>query len=474
MEGRKQGKIVVFGSHELMSKIAVEERELIERALKAARDTRYFAAEPGIRHQTAGIFSSMFGSREAMIVADGNTYEAAGRDVEASLARENRALRKPFIFGPHIYANIECVQELVAALREHDAIPVAVGSGTVNDLTKLAAHKTNRKYMVVGTAASMDGYSAYGASITVAGSKDTIECPAPLAVLADLDVIALAPREMNAWGYGDLMAKVVAGADWILADAAGVEAISPPVWETVQRLLRSWIGSPDAIAASDPTALKHLVHGLVMSGFAMQSCLNSRPASGAEHQFSHLWDMQHHTFQGKTPSHGFKVGIGVLASLALQEDLLKRDMHCFDIEAAVRAWPSMNELEQKMHGLFGAGALKTRGIEETRAKYVSGDALRMQLTRLKENWTEVRSKLIGQLIPFSELRDMLRRAGCPFEPMQIGISAARLRLSFQQCCFMRRRYTVLDVMQRLGLFDSALDNIFGPQGPWPIEGEELL
>jgi glycerol-1-phosphate dehydrogenase [NAD(P)+] len=474
MEGRKQGKIVVFGSHELMSKIAVEERELIERALKAARDTRYFAAEPGIRHQTAGIFSSMFGSQEAMIVADENTYEAAGRAVEASFARENRALRKPFIFGPHIYANIECVQELVAALREHDAIPVAVGSGTVNDLTKLAAHQTNRQYMVVGTAASMDGYSAYGASITVAGSKDTIECPAPLAVLADLDVIALAPREMNAWGYGDLMAKVVAGADWILADAAGVEAISPPVWETVQRLLRSWIGSPDAIAASDPTALKHLVHGLVMSGFAMQSCLNSRPASGAEHQFSHLWDMQHHTFQGKTPSHGFKVGIGVLASLALQEDLLKRDMHCFDIEAAVRAWPSMNELEQKMHGLFGAGALKTRGIEETRAKYVSGDALRMQLTRLKENWTEVRSKLIGQLIPFSELRDMLRRAGCPFEPMQIGISAARLRLSFQQCCFMRRRYTVLDVMQRLGLFDSALDNIFGPQGPWPIEGEELL
>src|ERR1017187_6764292 len=155
-----------------MSKIAEDkEQELIERTLKAARDTRYLAVEAGIRHRPAGIFSSMFGSREAMIVADGNTYEAAGRDVEMSFARENRPLRKPFIFGPHIYANIECVQELVAALREHDAIPVAVGSGTVNDLTKLAAHQTNRKYMVVGTAASMDGYSAYGASITVAGSR---------------------------------------------------------------------------------------------------------------------------------------------------------------------------------------------------------------------------------------------------------------------------------------------------------------
>jgi glycerol-1-phosphate dehydrogenase [NAD(P)+] len=456
-----------------MSKIAVEnEQQLIERALKAALDTRFLAVESGVRHRAASIFSTMFGTRETIIIADGNTYQAAGRDVEAGFLRDNRPLRKPFIFGPHIYANIECVQELVAVLGASNAIPVAVGSGTINDLTKLAAHQTNRPYMVVGTAASMDGYSAYGASITVAGSKDTIECPAPLAVLADLDVIALAPKEMNAWGYGDLMAKVVAGADWILADAAGVEPIDPPVWETVQGLLRSWIGSPDAIAASDPNALKHLLNGLVMSGFAMQSCLNSRPASGAEHQFSHLWDMQHHTFEGKVPSHGFKVGIGVLASLALHEDLLRRDLHKLDIDAAVRNWPSINELEQNANKLFGAGALEKRAIEETRAKYVSGDALRIQLKRLKDNWTELRAKLIEQLIPFAELRDMLRRAGCPSEPMQIGISPARLRQSYQQCCYMRRRFTILDVMQRLGIFDTALQNIFGPEGHWPIEGED--
>jgi glycerol-1-phosphate dehydrogenase [NAD(P)+] len=276
---------------------------------------------------------------------------------------------------------------------------------------------------------------------------------------------------MNAWGYGDLMAKVVAGADWILADAAGVEPIDPPVWETVQGLLRSWIGSPDAIAASDPAALKHLLHGLVMSGFAMQSCLNSRPASGAEHQFSHLWDMQHHTFEGKVPSHGFKVGIGVLASLALHEDLLRQDLHKLDIDAAVRAWPSIDQLEQNASKLFGSGALEKRAIEETGAKYVSADALRIQLTRLQQNWTELRAKLIEQLIPFAELRDMLRRAGCPSHPLQIGISPARLRLSFQQCCYMRRRFTILDVMQRFGIFDAALDSIFGPQGHWPIEAE---
>ncbi len=189
----------------------------------------------------------------------------------------------------------------------------------------------NRPYMVVGTVASMDGYSAFGASITQSGSKDTVNCSVPQVVLVDLDVIAKAPKIMNVWGYGDMMAKVVAGADWILADAAGVEPIISSAWETVQAPLRSWIGSPDAISANDLFSLRHLVYGLLMSGLAMQACNNSRPASGAEHQFSHLWDMQHHAFQGKSPSHGFKVGIGVLVSLALYEDMLRRDLHSFDI-----------------------------------------------------------------------------------------------------------------------------------------------
>jgi glycerol-1-phosphate dehydrogenase [NAD(P)+] len=449
------------------------EGRLIERALRSTRDTRFYAAEPGIRHQTARVFASLFGSGEAVIVADQNTFEAAGRDVQQSFWRGDGPRSEAFIFGRHVHADYSCLTELEAALGPLPAIPVAVGSGTINDLTKLAAHHLNRPYMVVGTAASMDGYAAFGASITREGSKETMDCPGPRAVLADLDVMVRAPEGMNASGYADLMAKVVAGADWMLADAAGIEPIAAPAWETVQGLLRLWVGSPEAIAGNDPPALHRLVNGLVMSGFAMQATLSSRPASGAEHQFSHLWDMQHHTFHGEAPSHGFKVGIGVLASLALYEDLLRRNPYTFAIEAAVRAWPSIETLETRIHELFGSGALEKRANEETRGKYVSRAALRVQLNSLRENWAELRLKLLAQLIPFGELRGMLRRAGCPFDPGQIGISRARLRLSYQQCCYMRRRFTVLDFAQRLGVFDSALDNLFGPQGPWRAEGEIL-
>ena len=444
---------------------------IMKRALELARDTTYIAVEEGVRHTTASVFRENFVSKNAIIVVDENTYEAAGKDVEASFVRSGYARPKLFIFGPHIYADDGCVRELAEALRSNDCIPVAVGSGTVNDLTKVAAHLNHRPYMVVGTAASMDGYSAFGASITTAGSKDTVDCPAPKIVLADLEVIAKAPKVMNAWGYGDLLAKVVAGADWMLADAAGAEAIIPAAWELVQYPLRSWVGSPDAIAANDVGALRHLVYGLLMSGMAMQATLSSRPASGAEHQFSHLWDMQHHTFNGTAPSHGFKVGIGVLASLALQEYLLAMDLKSFDIEAAVNGWPSLEELESKIRVLFDTEALQRRAIDETKGKYVSKEVLRTQLKRVQDNWTPLQAKVRGQLFPFAELRDMLRRAGCPYDPSQIGITRARLRLSYQQCCFLRRRFTVLDLLQRLGVFDTALDHIFGPNGPWAPGGK---
>ncbi len=450
-----------------------QEREIIERAVRVARDTRVFEAEAGIRHRTGSVFRTLFGGQGAIVVADGNTFPAAGRDVQASLEREGVVGHGPFIFGQHVHADIECVEELENFLRPLPSIPVAVGSGTLNDLTKLASHRLNRPYMVVGTAASMDGYAAFGASILKDGSKETMECPGPWAILADLETIGCAPAGLNSYGYGDLLAKIPAGADWILADAAGAEPIRKPVWDTVQAFLRSWVGEPAAIPAREPASLAHLLNGLVMSGLAMQEMLTSRPASGAEHQFSHLWDMQNHTYRGEAPSHGFKVGIGTLASIALFDDLLARDIGSLDVEKAAAAWPSLETHENRILELFGPGGLARRAQAEMRAKYVSGDALRTQLLRLRDGWGELSARLRAQLISFQEAREMLRKAGCPYDPAQIGISRARFRLAHEQVCYLRRRYTVLDALQRMGLFESALDNLFGQDGVWSQAGEMI-
>ena len=445
--------------------ISAQEQQLLEDALAAARDTRFLEVDAGVRHRAAAVFASLFGARRAIIVADENTFQAAGRDVQDSFLRQANA---PFIFARNIYAEYSFVEKLHAALGACDAIPVAVGSGTINDLTKLVAHQLGRPYMVVATAASMDGYTAFGASITYKGSKQTFDCAAPYAVLADLEMIASAPVGMNASGYADLLAKCAAGGDWILADAAGVEPIDSPAWNAVQGCLRSWLASPGGIAQSDPVCLRNLVHGLMMSGFAMQALRSSRPASGAEHQFSHLWDMQEHTHNGVAPSHGFKVGIATLASLALYEELLRRDAACFDIECAVDQWPSAEALEKRIAALLGAGEVASKAQQEMRAKYTARDVLRPQLSRLRDAWPRLQAKLRRHLLSFGEARDMLREAGCAFEPEQIGIGRERLRLSYEQAYFIRRRFTVLDFAERWGVMQPALENLFGDRGPWPL------
>jgi glycerol-1-phosphate dehydrogenase [NAD(P)+] len=176
--------------------------------------------------------------------------------------------------------------------------------------------------------------------------------------------------------------------------------------------------------------------------------------------------MQHHTFRGAAPSHGFKVGIGTLASLALHQDLLARDPEHADVERAVAAWPPLEREERRILDLFGPGELAEKAVDETRAKHPTPEELREQLVRLRRAWPEVRDRLARHLIPFDEVRDKLRRAGCPDRPQAIGIPADRLRVSYEQASFIRRRFTVLDVARRFGVFEESLRAIFHPGGPF--------
>jgi glycerol-1-phosphate dehydrogenase [NAD(P)+] len=320
----------------------------------------------------------------------------------------------------------------------------------------------------------MDGYTAFGASITYHGSKQTFDCPAPQAVVADLDVIRVAPPKMNAAGFADLLAKVTAGADWILADALGIEPIDPTAWELVQTPLAASLSDPAGVRGGDARAVGDLTRGLMMGGFAMQWTRTSRPASGAEHQFSHLWDMQHHTHEGVAPSHGFKVGIGTLAVAHLYQCLLDMPLDQLDVDRAVAAWPDPTSVENTIRQRLGEGELADKARIEMSEKRVTPAALRDRLLRLKRAWPGLRDRLRAHLPPAAKLRDMLAAAGAPTEPRQIGISRQRLRDSYHQAYLIRRRFTVLDLAAQTDLFETCLDDIFSPRRPLARGGRPVV
>lgn len=424
---------------------------IFEQALTPACETRRILFGPGVLPATAAAFRAQYGDRPAIIVADPTTFEVAGKAVAEAFRAGGKALAAPFVFGsPGLYAEFGFVEELEGALREVDAVPVAVGSGTINDLVKLAAHRVGRPYLAVATAASMDGYTAFGASVTYEGSKQTFSCPAPEVVVADLDVLRAAPPELNAAGYADLLAKVTAGADWLLADAVGEEALDAEAWALAQGELHASLADPEGVRAGGETAVRSLTAGLLASGIAMQRHRTSRPASGAEHQFSHLWDMEGHRHQGKAPLHGFKVGIGTLAVTRLYERLLAAPLEALDVEACVARWAALPAQEAEIRRLFSQAHLEKKAREETAAKWVSADLLREHLRRLRAAWPELRPRLQAQLLPAEETRRRLAAAGAPVTPEEIGLSAERLGESCRKAYFIRRRYTVLDLAVRAG------------------------
>ena len=313
--------------------------------------------------------------------------------------------------------------------------------------------------MVAATAASMDGYAAFGAAITHEGFKQTFACPAPLAIVADVEVIAAAPPALSASGYGDLLGKVTAGADWLLADALGVEPVDPAVWATVQGPLRDALSAPDRLRAGDPVAVERFFLGLVLSGLAMQAARSSRPASGVEHLLSHLWEMIHLTHEGQIPSHGVKVGVGTVLGAALYEELLDRDLTRVDAEAVAASWPSPDEIEDEVRRALPAGSIADRAVVESLAKHPTPAELHERLARLRARWPDLRQRLRAQLLPPAALREMLRAVGAPATAGEIGLAPEHLNASLRCARQIRRRYTVFDLAAETGLLGTCADAV---------------
>ena len=442
----------------------------IGQALQKARDTKALITGRGVVCRTAEMFSSLFPGKKAVIVADENTWKVAGKDAQKSLDDAGIASEKPYIFpAKDFYAEWQHIEALESYLAGIDAIAVAVGSGVINDTVKLVSHHLGRRYMCVGTAASMDGFTAYGASITKDGNKQTFDCPAPLGFVMDSEIAAAAPKELAASGYADLIAKIPAGADWMLADVVGSEKIDSFAWDLVQNGLKESLSDPAAVFAGDVEKTQALADGLLMSGFAMQAIQSSRPASGTEHQYSHCWDMEDLCFEGKHVSHGFKVGIGTLVSTAELEFLLEKGLENIDVDACVEAWKSWEEMESEIRTLMeGKPGHITRALVEAKGKYVDKEGLRSQLETLKAAWPELSVKIREQIISFDQVRENLRLVGAPYEPEMIGVTRERFRQTVSYIPFMRSRFTNIDVIYRLGWMDEFVERMFGEGGIWEV------
>lgn len=471
-------------------------KERIAKALAISTDTKVFEMGQGVAAMAPEVFTNCFPGRKAVIVADTNTWRVLGEQVYGLFVQAGIPVEKYIIGKEEFHADWKYVEMTDLIVRgEYEAakavendpdhkegeasesfrepsdsynVLVSVGSGVINDLCKLSSYHHGQSYLTLPTAASVDGYSSFGSSITYRNSKQTFTCPAPLAIVADIDVIAAAPKHMTAAGYADLAAKIPAGAEWMIADFVDSEPIQPDAWHVLQDYLDDFLADPVAVAAGEPQAVADLFEGLTLSGFAMQAARSSRPASCCDHLFSHILDMEGHRYEGKLQSHGYQVAIGTLTMCAVFDELFKFDLTSVDVDACVEAWPTLEQEQARALEVFDGSPAPRLGYEMISQKYGDKEAVRAELTRLKAEWSQLKEKLQGQVYSFKKMQELFRLAGAPYETEHIGVSHEQIRAMFPKVQLMRARYNLLDLAKRGCFYDELIQPVFSEAGPWQI------
>lgn len=421
-------------------------------AMRYASTTRAILSERGSLQALPAQSAQLFPGHSFFLVADEHTWDAAGRTVAAVLQSASVPVCARHVFPGEPMLEADHIHALALArmFSEHeDAIPIAIGSGTINDLVKLAAHLSNRPYICVATACSVDGYASDGAALLTEGTKMTHHCPAPALIIGDPVVLDKAPPILNASGYADLMAKIPAGADWILADHLGEAPIDPVAWSMVQTNLRDWL--------SDPQDSGAIFTGLTLCGIAMQYMRDSRPVSGAEHLLSHIWEMEHLRNQGTAVLHGIKVGIGSLIVTAVYERLFR-----LGIEGGEPLLPTSEQLGRKLSlapRLFGT-SMDLSAIGNTISVKYGREGREVQRRGLLlSDWHVLKKKLQQQLLGFRQMASSLSAAGCPVTPQGIGLDTPHALATLRKAQLIRNRYTILDALEDLGLMDATIRDL---------------
>ncbi len=246
---------------------------------------------------------------KALVVADETTYALAGERVFEVLKREFK-VEKKLIEGA-TRGEVDSVGAVVE--KEGISFLVGVGGGTVIDVAKLASKECSLEFLSVPTTASHDGIASSRASIKGADGTVSIEAHAPLAIIADTQIIRKAPRRFLASGCGDIIANYSAISDWELVHRVKGEELSEYSAALSLMTAKIVMDSCDSIGDGSEESVRKVVKALISSGVAMSIAGSSRPASGSEHKFSHALDM----LCPKPALHGEQCGVGAILMMYL-------------------------------------------------------------------------------------------------------------------------------------------------------------
>ena len=395
------------------------------------------------------------GAEKPFLLSGHDTFAAAGKAVCDALAAEEIPYSQ-YVFP---VSPVKPTEYTVGSALMHfdyscDAI-VGIGSGVINDTGKMLARATGMKYIIVATAPSMDGFVSATSSMDRDGLRVSLNSTAAWGVIGDLDILCNAPMHMLLSGVGDMLAKITSIAEWEIAALLVQEYYCPVIAALVKKALARVTDNTDGLLRREPEAVRAVMEGLVIAGIAMNYAGMSRPASGTEHYFSHIWDMRSLAFEeARAELHGIQAGIGTLYTLKVF-DLIRNGTIKPDAARAekyVRGFDK-ESWNAQLRSFVGPGAEAMIAGEEKEHKYdLKKHAERYPV--IEQNWDRIR-EIVSELPESGALEKLMRSIGFPVSAEVIGYSPENVKTTFTMTKDIRDKYIVTRLLWDLGALDAV-------------------
>lgn len=394
-----------------------------------------------------------YGCKKPFVVADKNTFIAGGEKVLKNL-HDNGLCYHSFIFDNDVLTPDEHTAKSLEQkfVCECDCV-VGVGSGVINDLCKYLAKEKQKPYFIVATAPSMDGYASATSSMEINGLKVSLPTTCAQVIIGDTSVLKNAPMKMLVSGLGDMLAKYVSICEWKISNVITGEYYCPTISSLVKNALDKCVKNAKGLLERDPVAVEAVFNGLIMGGVAMNYAGLSRPASGVEHYFSHIFDMRSLEFGYKGELHGIQCAVATLYTCKIYEQIKE-----FTPNEKL-AMDFVNDFDYSKHSenmkkFLGKSALPMIELEQKEKKY-NKIAHHKRFEIIKNNWERI-LKIIDEIPSYNQIYKLLASINAPTSAEQIGIDMDTLYKAFYCTKDIRDKYVASRLCWDLGIIDKIM------------------
>ena len=405
----------------------------------------------GVIRQLPGIIAK-YGAKKPFILADVNTFAAAGKAVCDLLDTQGISYSRYIFPDKALEPDEKAVGSLMLHYDHSCDLVIGVGSGVINDIGKILSCVTGHRYIIVATAPSMDGYASATSSMARDSLKVSLNTRCADVILGDIDILKNAPAHMLKSGLGDMLAKYISIAEWRIAHLITGEYYCEEVAQLIRSALKKCVDNAEGLLKREDAAIRAVFEGLVIGGIAMTYAGVSRPASGVEHYFSHVWDMRGLEFGTPVDLHGIQCAQATLVSAKLYEAVKAMTPDREKAEAFVKDF-CYDDWSKSLRSFLGRSAETMIALEEKEGKYRK-DTHPARFATIQNYWEQIVQIIEEEIPSYAVLSDLLDTIGITKE---LDMDKELLQTSFLATKDIRDKYVLSRLAWDLGICDELCE-----------------